>query len=311
MSTAILHELDLTPPADRLQRILDAPEDQWFDRKSARAAPKDLARPLIAFANAEGGTLAIGLRDGSYDGELLTPEKENAIRQASIDFTVPPVRNTVSRLELEDRRSLLLIEVPPSEHVHESAGGDVYLRVGDESKRLSYGQRRELEYDRGSAQFEYEPAIEATPDDLDAEEVARYREAIGAGGEMTPPRSGREAFCDETTPSPRPRSSCSANALRTGCRKRSYASCASALTHPAPAADCRSSRGRMCVSRDRSPASSTKPPRASSPGSLGAELSAQVGASPTTRSFRPMRGWRDWSMQWFTEATRWRVITSE
>lgn len=183
MSTAILHDLDQTPPEGRLQQLLDAPEDQWFDRKSARIAPKDLARPLIAFANAEGGTLAIGLRDGAYDGDLLTADKENAIRQVGIDFTVPPVRAHVRRLEIDEGRSLLLIEVPPSEHVHESASGEVYLRVGDESKKLTYAQRRELEYDRGSAQFEYEPAPEATFEDLDAAQVARYRAAIGAGSD--------------------------------------------------------------------------------------------------------------------------------
>jgi len=32
-------------------------EDQWFDRKSAKIDPKALANELVAFANAEGGTL--------------------------------------------------------------------------------------------------------------------------------------------------------------------------------------------------------------------------------------------------------------
>lgn len=183
MSTAILHDLDQIPSEARLAQLLDVPEDQWFDRKSARVAAKDLARPLIALANAEGGTLAIGLRDGTYDGELLSADKENAIRQAGVDFTVPPVRNHVRRLEVDEGRSLLLIEVPPSEHVHESTSGEVYLRVGDESKKLSYGQRRELEYDRGSAQFENEPVPDASLADLERDQLQRYRTAIGAGGD--------------------------------------------------------------------------------------------------------------------------------
>ena len=80
MSTAILHDLDATPHRDRLHRLAEAPEDQWFDRKSARVASKDLARALTAFANAEGGTVVIGIHDGRYDGDLLTAEKENALR---------------------------------------------------------------------------------------------------------------------------------------------------------------------------------------------------------------------------------------
>ena len=180
MSAAYLHHLDAASPAERLQRLIDAPEDQWFDRKSARIAPKDLARALIAFANAEGGTVVIGIRSGACDGALLTPAKENALRQAGIDFTIPPVRITVSQLALEREQRVLLIDIPPSEHVHETVSGEVYLRVGDESRNLSYSQRRELAYDRRSSHFEYEPVRDVALDDLEPEELARYRTAIGA-----------------------------------------------------------------------------------------------------------------------------------
>ena len=39
------------------------PENQFFDRKSARVKPLDIIRPLVAFANAEGGQLVIGIED--------------------------------------------------------------------------------------------------------------------------------------------------------------------------------------------------------------------------------------------------------
>lgn len=180
MPAVNLHDLDDTPLPYRLRRLVEAPEDQWFDRKSARIAPKDLARALIAFANAEGGTVAIGIHNGHYDVGLLTADKENSLRQAGMDFTVPPVRTRISRLPLDGDHFVLRIDIPPSEHVHETVSGEVFLRVGDESKKLSYLQRRELDYDRGSAQFEYEPATEATVEDLGTEELAEYRESIGA-----------------------------------------------------------------------------------------------------------------------------------
>ena len=41
----------------------EAIEDQYFDRKSSRIKPKDIAAPLCAFANANGGCLAIGISD--------------------------------------------------------------------------------------------------------------------------------------------------------------------------------------------------------------------------------------------------------
>lgn len=40
-----------------------APESQYLDRKSARKKPLELLRHLIAFANAEGGQLVIGIEN--------------------------------------------------------------------------------------------------------------------------------------------------------------------------------------------------------------------------------------------------------
>ena len=38
-------------------------ENQFFDRKSAKIKPLDILRHLVAFANAEGGQLVIGIED--------------------------------------------------------------------------------------------------------------------------------------------------------------------------------------------------------------------------------------------------------
>lgn len=38
-------------------------ENQYFDRKSARIKPNDAARHIVAFANASGGKLVIGIED--------------------------------------------------------------------------------------------------------------------------------------------------------------------------------------------------------------------------------------------------------
>lgn len=38
-------------------------ENQIFDRKSINISPKDLAISIVAFANADGGDIAIGITD--------------------------------------------------------------------------------------------------------------------------------------------------------------------------------------------------------------------------------------------------------
>lgn len=148
--------IGVLPEDSRFAALLEIPEDQWFDRKSARVAPRDLAPLLVAFATAEGGTIAIGVHDGRYDGQLLNPDRENALRQVAMDHTVPPVRMETEKLVLGDDQSILLLHIRPGEQVYETSKGDAFLRGGDETRKLGFNQRRELAYDRGSAQFEGE-----------------------------------------------------------------------------------------------------------------------------------------------------------
>lgn len=171
------------PMTERADALLALPEDQWFDRKSSRIAPKDIAEDLVGFANAEGGTLVIGLHNGEIEDLANVPHKENALRQASMDFTNPPVRLRAERVPVLDHAGktayLLALHVEPSELVHETTKGDCFLRVGDETRKLNYAQRQELHYDRGTAQFEASPVVGVHLEDLDAVAVDALGQAIG------------------------------------------------------------------------------------------------------------------------------------
>jgi len=46
-----------------IQEIQTRKEDQTFDCKSIQIDPKALAVPIVAFANADGGLIAIGVSD--------------------------------------------------------------------------------------------------------------------------------------------------------------------------------------------------------------------------------------------------------
>lgn len=157
-----------------VERLLQIPEDQWFDRKSGRINVKDLALPLVAFANAEGGVIAVGLRDGEVDG--VSDEKRNEIRQAAIDFTQPTVRSEVQEIRT-DEGVIVLIQVAPGETVHETRSGECYLRIGDESRRLRFSERQELEYDRGSVPFDGTPSPVPS---LDPGRLEDFRELLGS-----------------------------------------------------------------------------------------------------------------------------------
>jgi ATP-dependent DNA helicase RecG len=172
------------PPSEVGALLLDVPEDQWFDRKSARVDPRRLANLLIGLGNADGGIVVVGLSEGRIEGTDSTPSRRNAQMQAAIDFTQPPVRARPRLVPcvLEDGREdrLLVIEVQPSDVVHANTKDEVFLRVGDENRRLTFAQRQELLYDKGQASYEIRPVAEATRDLIDQDVLEQYVEAVGA-----------------------------------------------------------------------------------------------------------------------------------
>lgn len=130
----------------RGRELLDLPEDQWFDRKSSRVRPRELADTLLAFANAEGGTVVVGLWNGAVEGiDAAGPAIQAGWQQAAIDFTVPPVPHKARLVDCRNARGerdrLFVVEVAVSEQVHANRKDEVYLRVGDENRRISYSQR--------------------------------------------------------------------------------------------------------------------------------------------------------------------------
>jgi len=132
-------------------------EDQWFERKSARIQARDLADWLVGFANADGGTIVVGLQGGKTEATDRWPDRRNDQMQASLDFCDPPVRirhrlvDCINDLGQPDH--LLAIEVRPGDVVHTNKKDQVFLRVGDENRHLSFQQRQELVYDKGQANY--------------------------------------------------------------------------------------------------------------------------------------------------------------
>lgn len=165
------------------------PEDQWFDRKSIRSDPKSLAPALVAMANAEGGVLVIGLDNGVVQGIKHDAKRVNDYRQLAIDHTEPPVRCRVEQVKCINSAgevdALIVIRIDPSEMVHETKKGECFLRIGDESRKLTHDLRQELAFDKGSGQYDGFAVPDITVDDLDAKLVQQFREATRATGTTT------------------------------------------------------------------------------------------------------------------------------
>lgn len=163
--------------------LLEVAEDQWFDRKSFRIDSQKLAECVIGMANADGGFVVVGLSDGRTEGVASNARHLNDLMQCNIDHITPPARCRTEVIDCfdedEEPSKLLVIEVLPSDVVHATRRDVVFLRVGDETRRLSFVQRRELLFDKGQASYEAELS-QATIDGLHRPLVVSYAAAIGA-----------------------------------------------------------------------------------------------------------------------------------
>ena len=75
-----------------IKDLQQQPEGQLFDRKSFRIDAKALAVILVAFANADGGDVAIGIEDdGRITGVNGNEEHLNELLRAPFDFCMPSV----------------------------------------------------------------------------------------------------------------------------------------------------------------------------------------------------------------------------
>jgi ATP-dependent DNA helicase RecG len=172
-----------------IRSLLGRKEGQLFDRKSIRIEAREFARHLIAFANADGGEIAIGItNDNQIEGASGREEHVNELLQASINFCEPPVRTISRRVSCINRSGsddyVVLVGVEASERVHTRSDGDTFLRISDESRRLTYEQHRQLLYDKGEQRYEDELVAPVADEVFDADLLARFQRQIDQVGEV-------------------------------------------------------------------------------------------------------------------------------
>lgn len=167
-----------------LEELCTKKENQVFDRKSARKDTKGLSNHIVAFANADGGTLVIGVEDnGEITGIDAYTNNINDILRVPFDYCNPSVRVTTETVECKDKdgnlNHLLIMTIPQSSELHANQQDEVYYRMGDKSKKLNFDERLQLMYAKGSRYYEDEPVFRSTLDDIDMDFVAEYCKKIG------------------------------------------------------------------------------------------------------------------------------------
>ena len=127
---------------------------QFAGSRPTSPARDDLADEMIAFANANGGLLLLGVTD---DGLLQGMSREqmaalgNLMVETGTDSIEPALRIDVHNREL-DGKAFVVVEVPRGDSLHER-GGRSWIRVDASKRRLTGDERMCLAQRRAQARY--------------------------------------------------------------------------------------------------------------------------------------------------------------
>lgn len=169
----------------------DAIESQFVEFKSwnlggasLRTQMKEVRETVIAFANASGGLLLLGVEDGKQTRADAIHGAAgldlNSLARDIYNGTDPPILVDISVLDEPEGR-VVAIRVPPGIPPHTTTDGVAKLRVGKENKPLTGAALTRLISAQGWRDPTAEVLANVQPDDLDPHEISRLREMITAG----------------------------------------------------------------------------------------------------------------------------------
>lgn len=175
---------------DEIQRQLAAGEDSRAefkevvlgDRGVKSPNTEDMAGEMVAFANADGGVVFLGVDDNGVVRGLpqdRLADVEHWVVQVATNNCDPPLRPTIRRESLSRPDGtdalVMLVEVRRGIFVHGTRSGRHYVRVGSSKQLVTGVQLARLFQERGRAfVFDEQPVYTATVDDLHRDSLDRY-----------------------------------------------------------------------------------------------------------------------------------------
>lgn len=170
----------MLPKVVTIDYLSNTEEGQYLDRKSARIKPSDIAKHLVAFANANGGILVIGIEDDGTKAGFKCDGAKNINDFLQIPYTscLGNIRFTTEERSIGEDVILIFFIEPSEDSVVKTTDGKVYLRVGDKSKLLNHDQVTQLEYDKGERSFEDIIVEDSSFEDIDIPLLEQYKQIL-------------------------------------------------------------------------------------------------------------------------------------
>ena len=170
-------------------------ETHVFEKKSYRKAfgptadLSDLAKTCVCLANAQGGTLLIGIEDrddAPPAGQQLDAAEVNAMlkklstRAVNVSLAAPEV------VTAPNGGQYLRLVVSPALHVvATTSDGRVYARLSDQCQPVSGEDLRRLVYEKTGLQWEIRPVPDVYLADLAADEIRFFVDKVRSAGKVS------------------------------------------------------------------------------------------------------------------------------
>jgi ATP-dependent DNA helicase RecG len=147
-------------------------------KKNEQDLAREIARILSSMANADGGTLLVGVEpDGSVTGLPYAQDEIRSLVQAPQSLLGPPLSASSERVEF-DNAQLLRFDVSPGLEIYRIAAGRSFYRIAAESPSLPTEQIQSLKEAKKSVFFERQPARHALWTDLDQDAISTFVKKI-------------------------------------------------------------------------------------------------------------------------------------
>ena len=155
-----------------VNKLLGLSEDHFNDLKSRIIAPGKLQETFVAFANADGGDLWIGVEDSKTKGERMhgfkTVEEANDIFKTLLELTVPAVENVDSEfIDFGNKGLVLHMSIPKSPKVHYTSNGDCFIRINASKTKIRGERITELGYAKGAFVYEKQAVDISSIEDME------------------------------------------------------------------------------------------------------------------------------------------------
>ncbi len=172
-------------------QLVGQTEGQFLERKScydrsggklrlrpAKEVARDIAEGLSAFANADGGTLILGIEDdGQVTGAQYPPDKEQILRESPKKYIRPQLKPKIEIVDYEGKKIWVFQQdwVPT---VHQLSDGRYLYRIGDTNVPFPADQIEAIKLAKRQAAFEMRIVPTATMNDLDGELIQKTAERL-------------------------------------------------------------------------------------------------------------------------------------